>query len=189
MPTATPTAPVASAPAAQAASTPATAGALRRDTEGAGDELQLVTFGLGDEEFAVDILAVQEINRMMALTRVPQSPPEVEGVINLRGKIIPVVDLRKRFGLAPGERSNDSRIVVVEVHGRVIGFIVDRVSEVLRLSRKIVEPAPAMVCSVDSDFIAGVGRLEDRLLILLDLARLFDRQAVSTMASGEPAAA
>jgi purine-binding chemotaxis protein CheW len=138
-----------------------------------GSQLQLVTFGLGSEEFAVDILAVQEINRMMTLTRVPQSPVEVEGVINLRGKIIPVVDLRKRFGMAASERSDQSRIIVVEVHGRVIGFIVDRVSEVLRISSRIVEPAPSMVCSVDSDFIAGVGKLEDRLLILLDLSKLF----------------
>lgn len=142
------------------------------------DQLQLVTFGIGSEEFAVDILSVQEINRMMALTRVPQSPPEVEGVINLRGKIIPVVDLRKRFGMSRAEKSDQSRIVVVEVHGRTIGFIVDRVNEVLRISSKIVEPAPNMVCSVDSDFIAGVGKLEDRLLILLDLGRLFTAEVV-----------
>ncbi|MCA3006623.1 MAG: chemotaxis protein CheW [Planctomycetaceae bacterium] len=145
-------------------------------------ELQLVTFGLGEEEFAVDILAVQEINRMMALTRVPQSPPEVEGVINLRGKIIPVIDLRKRFALAANEHSEQSRIIVVEVHNRVIGFIVDRVSEVLRISSKIVEPAPAMVCSVDSDFIAGVGKLEDRLLILLELGKLFDAGQIGSIA-------
>lgn len=144
-------------------------------------QLQLVTFGLADEEFAVDILAVQEINRMMALTRVPQSPPEVEGVINLRGKIIPVIDLRKRFGLERVQQSEQSRIVVVEVHGRVLGFIVDRVSEVLRISSKIVEPAPQMVCSVDSDFIAGVGKLQDRLLILLDLGKLFDPARVQAM--------
>jgi purine-binding chemotaxis protein CheW len=152
-------------------------------------QLQLVTFGLGEEEFAVDILSVREINRMMSLTRVPQSPAEVEGVINLRGKIIPVVDLRKRFGLAQAAHSEQSRIVVVEVHGRVIGFIVDRVSEVLRISSRIVEPAPAMACSVESDFIAGVGKLEDRLLILLDLARLFDAPRVASMTAGAAQAA
>lgn len=139
-------------------------------------QLQLVTFELAEEEFAVDILAVREINRMMELTRVPQSPPEVEGVINLRGKIIPVLDLRKRFSLPVGERDEHNRIVVVEVHGKVLGFIVDRVHEVLRISSGIVEPAPAMVCSIDSDFIAGVGKLNDRLLILLDLAKLFAGQ-------------
>lgn len=138
------------------------------------EQLQLVTFGLGEEEFAVDILSVQEINRMMALTRVPQSPPDVEGVINLRGKIIPVVDLRRKFNLPASEKSDQSRIVVVEVHGRVIGFIVDRVSEVLRIPSSIVEPAPKMTSSADSDFIAGVGKLQDRLLILLDLGKLFN---------------
>ncbi|MFN9131953.1 MAG: chemotaxis protein CheW [Phycisphaerales bacterium] len=153
------------------------------DTSEGGQQLQLVTFGLGEEEFAVDILAVQEINRMMSLTRVPQSPPEVEGVINLRGKIIPVIDLRKRFGLTPSEQSEQSRIIVVEVHSRGLGFIVDRVSEVLRISSKIVEPAPTMVCSVDSDFIAGVGKLPDRLLILLDLSKLFDNHAALSAAA------
>ena len=144
-------------------------------------QLQLVTFEVADEEFAVDILKVQEINRMMSLTRVPQSPPEVEGVINLRGRIIPVLDLRKRFGLGTANRNEHNRIVVVEVHGRVLGFIVDRVHEVLRISSSIVEPAPTMVCSIDSDFIAGVGKLEDRLLILLDLGKLFGRETVEAM--------
>jgi purine-binding chemotaxis protein CheW len=139
-------------------------------------QLQLVTFGIGEEEFGVDILVVQEINRMMELTRVPQSPPEVEGVINLRGKIIPVIDLRRRFGLSSSERSEQCRIIVVEVGGRTLGFIVDRVHEVLRIDSSIVEPAPQMVCSIDSDFIAGVGKLQDRLLILLNLERLFSEQ-------------
>ncbi|MEO0482233.1 MAG: chemotaxis protein CheW [Planctomycetota bacterium] len=148
-------------------------GTATADERAASDQLQLVTFEVGREEFAVDILRVQEINRMMDLTRVPQSPPEVEGVINLRGKIIPVIDLRKRFELPTESRCEHNRIVVVEVHGRVIGFIVDRVHEVLRINRSIVDAAPPMVCSIDSDFIEGVGKLEDRLLIMLNLARLF----------------
>lgn len=137
------------------------------------DQLQLVTFEVGEEEFAVDILAVQEINRMMPMTRVPQCPPEVEGVINLRGKIIPVLDLRRRFDMPRGERDNNNRIVVVEVHARVLGFVVDRVNEVLRIPRNIVDPAPTMSSSIRSDFIEGVGKLEDRLLILLNLNLLF----------------
>lgn len=145
------------------------------------DQLQLVTFEVGGEEFAVDILSVQEINRMMEITRVPQSPPDVEGVINLRGKIIPVLDLRKRFSMAVGDKSDHNRIVVVEVSGRVLGFIVDRVHEVLRISSEIVEPAPPMICSIDSDFIAGVGKLEDRLIILLDLPRLFSEKALASV--------
>jgi purine-binding chemotaxis protein CheW len=148
-----------------------------------GVELQLVTFEVHGEEFAVDILAVQEINRMMELTRVPQSPPEVEGVINLRGKIIPVLDLRKRFNFSASERSEHNRIIVVEVHSKVLGFIVDRVHEVLRIPSDIVEPAPAMICSIDSDFIAGVGKLKDRLLILLDLPKLFSAETVTRAAA------
>lgn len=140
---------------------------------GDNDLLQLVTFMVGTEEFAIPILSVQEINRMMAITRVPQSPPFVEGVINLRGKIIPVVDLRKRFAVADSKNTNDNRIIVVEVSGRVIGFTVDRVNEVLRINADIVEPPPAMVCGVDSEYVRGVGKLEDRLLILLELSRLF----------------
>lgn len=152
--------------------------------------LQLVTFGLGNEEFGVDILSVHEINRMMSLTRVPQAPGEVEGVINLRGKIIPVIELRRRFGMPESQRSESSRIVVVEVHGKVIGFIVDRVHEVLRVASSVVEPAPAMVCSIDSDFIAGVGKLSDRLLILLDLHKLFDPATVAEVTkAGAPSKA
>ncbi len=145
------------------------------------EQLQLVTFGVGSEEFAVDILSVQEINRMMELTRIPQCPPEVEGVINLRGRIIPVVDLRKRFGLEASKQDEQSRIVVVEVHEKTIGFLVDRVHEVLRIDRSIVEQAPSIVSSIDSEYIAGVGKLEDRLLILLDLGRLFAASTVKEM--------
>lgn len=147
-------------------------GRFDSSASGTGEQLQLVTFEVAGEEFAVDILAVQEINRMLDLTRVPQSPPEIEGVINLRGRIIPVIDLRKRFALPAADRSEHNRIVVVEVNGRVLGFIVDRVHEVLRINSSIVDPAPDMVTSVDSEFIQGVGKLEDRLLILLDLRRL-----------------
>jgi len=151
------------------------------DNQQTNEQLQLVTFEVAGEEFAVDILRVQEINRMMSLTRVPQSPPEVEGVINLRGRIIPVLDLRKRFGMSAGERNESNRIVVVDVHDRTLGFIVDRVHEVLRISGSIVEPAPAMVCSIDSEFIAGVGKLDDRLLILLDLEKLFGAEVAEAL--------
>ncbi len=147
--------------------------AVSRHANDTGEQLQLVTFEVGDEEYAIDILTVQEINRMMQITRVPQSPPSVEGVINLRGRIIPVVDLRKRFALAAQEHGNDSRIVVVEVRGRVLGFTVDRVNEVLRVDGSIVEPAPALATGASSDYVRGVGKLDDRLLILLDLERLF----------------
>ena len=180
----------ASAPASAAGTSAASAtdarGAATSDTE----LLQLVSFVVGNEEFAVPILAVQEINRMMQITAVPQSPPFVEGVINLRGKIIPVIDLRKRFGMPPAEDTTDARIIVVEVAQRVIGFTVDRVNEVLRIAADIVDPAPQMVVGVDSEYIQGVGKLEDRLLILLSLERLFQEQDIATLDGLEvPAAA
>jgi len=153
------------------------------------EQLQLVTFRIGNEEFGVNILAVQEINRMLQITRVPQSPPDVEGVINLRGRIIPVIDLRKRFGSADDAAEQDNRIIVVEVEQRILGFIVDGVSEVLRISSKIVEPAPTMTTSVDSDYIEGVGKLDDRLLILLDLKRLFNLEDIDQVVSQTEAGA
>jgi len=140
---------------------------------GDSELLQLVTFMVASEEFAIPILSVQEINRMMEITRVPQSPPFIEGVINLRGKIIPVMDLRKRFGVEESTELSDSRIIVVEVASRVIGFTVDRVNEVLRIDSSIIEPPPSMVSGVDSEYVEGVGKLDDRLLILLNLGRLF----------------
>jgi purine-binding chemotaxis protein CheW len=146
-----------------------------------GELLQLVSFVVGTEEFAIPILSVQEINRMMPITRVPQSPPFVEGVINLRGKIIPVMDLRKRFGLARQDATSDARIIVVEVASRVIGFMVDRVNEVLRINADIVEPPPSMVCGIESDYVQGVGKLQDRLLILLSLERLFNSEVAQEM--------
>ena len=138
-----------------------------------GDILQLVTFHVGDEEFGVDILAVREINRMMEITRVPHAPVFVEGVINLRGQVIPVVDLRTRFQLDAVEHDKNTRIVVVELSEKVVGFLVDSVSEVLRVPRDLIEPPPPIVGSVDSEYIQAVVKLDDRLLILLDLQKLF----------------
>lgn len=147
---------------------------MTQKTTTAGDGLlQLVTFEVGGEQFGVDTLAVQEINRMMTITHVPQTPADVDGVINLRGRIVPVVDLRVRLGLQRTAHSRDSRIVVVEVADRTVGFIVDKVHEVMRIDGSVVEPAPQMVAGVASQYIDGVCKLEDRLIILLNLHRLF----------------
>ena len=138
------------------------------------DELQLVSFNIGSEEFGVDILRVQEINRMVEITRVPQAPHYVEGVINLRGKVIPIVDLRKRFNLEMKEYDKNTRIVVVDINGTIMGMIVDAVSEVLRLSASTIEPPPEIVTGVNAEYIKGVAKLEDRLLIFLDLSKVID---------------
>lgn len=138
-----------------------------------GDELlQLVSFEIGDEEFGVDILKVQEINRMLEVTRVPNAPEYVDGVINLRGKVIPIIDLRRRFGMARKDHDKNTRIVVVELSGKVVGFVVDAVSEVLRIPRSVTEPPPSLVAGIEAEYITAVGKLEDRLLILLDLEKV-----------------
>ncbi|MCX8022911.1 MAG: chemotaxis protein CheW [Syntrophorhabdaceae bacterium] len=135
--------------------------------------LQLVTFKLDNEEFGVDILKVQEINKMMNITKIPNAPFFVEGVINLRGKIIPIVDLRKKLGFQSKEYDKATRIIVIELDGLVLGFVVDSVSEVLRIPRDTIEPPPSLVGGIESDYIEGVGKLDDRLLILLELKKVF----------------
>lgn len=134
--------------------------------------LQLVTFSIGDEECGVNILKVQEIIRTMEITKVPRAPDFVEGVINLRGKVIPIIDLRRRFGLSSRIHDKNTRIIVIEINNVIVGFVVDAVSEVLRIPATTVEPPPPVVAGVDSDYISGVGKLQDRLLIMLDLDRL-----------------
>ena len=141
----------------------------KRDQE---ELLQLVSFKIGDEEFGVDILSVQEINRMSQITKVPNTPDFIEGVINLRGRIIPVIDLRVKLGMIRKDHGKNTRIVVVELKGQTIGFIVDEVSEVLRIPKDITEAPPEMVGGVNSDYITSIGKLEDRLLILLDLEKI-----------------
>lgn len=142
--------------------------------------LQLVSFHLGGEEYALEILRVQEIIRMMDLTRVPNSPDFVEGVINLRGKVIPVIGLRKRFGLGGKEYDKQTRIVVVEVGGNVVGFVVDAVNEVLRIPADTVEPPPRLT-KLDRELISGVGKLESRLLLMLDVEKLLSQSEQAAM--------
>jgi purine-binding chemotaxis protein CheW len=143
--------------------------------------IQLVTFKIADEEFGVDILKVQEIIRMMPITKVPNAPAFVEGVINLRGKVIPVIDMRKRFGLAESAHDSDTRIEVMDLQGQVVGFVVDAVSEVLRINESTVEPPPAVVAGVGSEYMRGVGKLKDRLLILLDLDKLLNQKELNSL--------
>lgn len=146
------------------------------------DELiQLVTFSIGVEEFGVDILKVQEIIRTMEITKVPRAQDFVEGVINLRGKVIPIIDLRRRFGLTSKEYDKHTRIIVIEISNMIVGFVVDSVSEVLRIPAGTVEPPPPVVAGLDSDYISGVGKLHDRLLILLDLDKLLSGEDLEVL--------
>jgi len=138
------------------------------DPTAAGEEEQLVVFRLGDDFFAMMIASVNEIIRLQKITPVPKAPAFVEGVTNLRGRVIPVIDLRKRFGIAPLEDGRNARIIVADHAGKLIGMMVDRVDEVLTVPADTIEPPDEMVVSFDSEFLAGIVRLEDRLIILLD---------------------
>jgi len=136
------------------------------------DEQQLVVFDLADEGYGVDISAVREIIRLQEITHVPRTPEFVEGVINLRGKVIPVIDLRKRFGLAVKAESQDNRIVVVDIGDQDIGVVVDAVTEVLRIPTDSVEPPASVITTADSDYLLGIAKLDSRLIILLDLQKV-----------------
>lgn len=136
------------------------------------ESTQVVSFRLGAEEYGVDIAQVQEINRMVTVTSVPRAPAFMEGVINLRGQLIPIIDLRTRFGMARADHTKNTRIVVTEIGNKRVGMVVDSVSEVLRLPLDAIEPAPDMIAGVDTEYICGVGKVDDRLIILLDLAKV-----------------
>ncbi|MEW6459202.1 MAG: chemotaxis protein CheW [Bacillota bacterium] len=157
-------------------------------------EEQLVVFQLAGQTYGVDIARVFEIIRMEAITRVPKAPSFVEGVIKLRGSIIPVIDLRKRFAMPPAESTANNRIVIVEMGGTTIGMIVDAVSEVLRVSQADIEPPPPMVAGVDAAYLRGIALWRDRLIILLDLEKILAekeqarlRQARMELAAEKPA--
>jgi len=134
-------------------------------------ELQLVTFRLANEEYGLPITKVREINRVVPVTKLPQTPSFVEGIINLRGRIIPVIDLRKRFEMPVTAHDEDTRIIIVDISGQIVGVIVDAVTEVVRLNTENIESPPATV-AVDSQYIKGVGKIDDRLIILLDIDKV-----------------
>lgn len=150
--------------------------------ESAEDVRQLVCFQLAEGSYALDIKFVREINRLTDVTAIPTAPDFVEGIINLRGTIVPVVNLGLRFGLAATEHSKDARIVVIESDGHTLGVVVDEVSEVLRLSGDEIEPADNMTSSgIDVDFVDGVGKVGERLILLLAPNKLFTEEEQATL--------
>jgi purine-binding chemotaxis protein CheW len=135
-------------------------------------ELHLLTFLLGREEYGLPITRVREVIRVTEITRVPQAPAHVRGVTNLRGRILAVVEIRSRLGLEPATITPASRIVVVDLQGRVLGLLVDRVSQVAKVPGEAVAPVPDDVRSSDADYLTGVARWDSRLIILLDLDKV-----------------
>jgi purine-binding chemotaxis protein CheW len=155
-------------------------------------ENQLVVFELAQEHYGVDIAAVEGIIKMQAITAVPRAPVFVEGVTNLRGEVLPVIDLRKRFGLPARQADKDTRIVVVDAlaagnadngTGSKVGMVVDAVSEVLRVSSEAVEGLSPILTTVDSAFIQGIAKLDERLVILLDLGKVLSAEERGALAA------
>jgi purine-binding chemotaxis protein CheW len=154
----------------------ATNALVKMDDISKNDELiQLVSFMLANEEYGVEVLKVREIIRMPTITKMPNVPQHVEGIINLRGKVIPIISMRKRFNLMESENSSQTRIIIMDVAGSLTGFIVDAVSEVIRIHSSEIQPPPSMVVSggIEQDFITGVFNHAERLLIIMDIDRMF----------------
>ena len=140
-----------------------------------GKDLQVVGFRIGNETYGVRISAVREIVRVPEITSVPNAPEAIEGVINLRGKIVPVMDLRKRFGQVDVQADKKNRILVVELENRLLGLIVNSASEVLKIPPSEIEAPGNMLAEGESGYVTGVGKLGSRLVILLDIAKLLQR--------------
>ncbi len=144
---------------------------------------QIVSFRLAKEEYGVDIMRVQEIILMGKVTRMPEVPDFIRGLINLRGHVIPIVDLRMRFGLQAGANSEETRIVVVNVGNRTIGIVVDAVNEVLRIQADQIEPPPSSIGGIDQEYIRGLVKLESKLLILLDIENILNQDEQKILAA------
>ena len=137
-------------------------------------EKQLVIFELASEYYGIDIALVESIIKIQTITQLPKSPAYVRGVTNLRGSVLPVIDLRTRFAINASEETKQTRIIIVTMGVIKVGVVVDGVSEVLRVSDELIEPLPPMISSVNSAFLKGIVRLENRLIILLELGKVLD---------------
>ncbi len=162
-----------------------TAVATKKSIEAKEERIQLVSFRLGNEEHGIDVLKVREIIRMSNITRVPNTPPYVEGVINLRGKVIPIISLRNKFCLPDAESDSRTRIIVMDMANELMGFIVDSVAEVVRIAVHEIQPPPPIITSgIDQECISGVINHAERLLVLLDLERMFSSEECRSFTEG-----
>ena len=170
-------------------------GTVRAETDGPRtaakeDEIQLVTFKLGKEEFGLGIEDVQEINRLDHITSVPRAPSFVEGVMNLRGNVIPAIDLRKRFDMEEGKRDESTRVMIINMGGKLTGLIVDAVSEVIRLTQKYIEPPPEVIQGDSKmEFIKGLGKIDNnnRMILLIDVSKILSVQRTEGIGQGDRA--
>ena len=155
----------------------------------AAPAIQQLTVSLGAEEYGIDILAVREIRGWTPVTRIPQAPSYVLGVLNLRGAIVPVLDLRLRFGLAREEYTATTVTVVVTVAGRLFGVVVDAVSDVLDVEADQIRPVPDMGTTVDTEYLKGLTSIGERMVLLLDVDKLLQPQDAQMLEAALPAAA
>lgn len=150
---------------------------------------EYLTFRLGAEEYGIDILKVQEIRSYEPPTRIANAPPYIKGVLNLRGVIVPVVDLRQRFGCDSIETNEFTVVIVLHLGQRVVGTVVDSVSDVMELAPETIKPAPSIQCAIDANFITGLGSVSDRTLILIDIQAVLTDPAMGLSDSSLPLAA
>ncbi len=139
-------------------------------------EKQYVIFKLNREEYGVEISHVQEITEIKSITTVPNTPVFVEGIINLRGKIVPIVSIKKRFDLPQQAEMGEQRIIIINLKDKQVGFIVDDASQVLTLDENQIEKPPELVAGIDRDYIIGIGKVEDKIIVLLDLEKILSEQ-------------
>jgi purine-binding chemotaxis protein CheW len=140
--------------------------------ENSEEQIQLACFRVGGEHYALDILKIKEITRSQSITRIPKAPEFIEGVINLRGVFIPVVDLRKRFGLPAQEPDRNTRIIIATIAGRIVGIQVDEAKEVIRISQKEIKPPPRIVRGIESEYLKGICRGGEEILMFLDFEKI-----------------
>jgi purine-binding chemotaxis protein CheW len=145
---------------------------------------QFISFSVGEEEYGLELLRVKEVIRVREITWLPKAPSFVKGIINLRGDVIPIIDLRDKFGLEPREHTATTRVIVVEVEGRLMGMVVDSASQVVRIPADQIEPPPPVLGGFSKEFITGVGKLEEKLVILLNADAVLtveERMALSAL--------
>lgn len=148
-----------------------------------GDDIQMVAFGLCGERYAIDILRVQEIVMMTNITRMPKCPEFIEGVVNLRGHVIPIVDMRKRFSLEPKSYDGNTRIIIVDIGGETVGIIVDEVYQVIQLPKNAISQPSAIIAGISAEYLKGIGRLGDSMMIILDLEKILSLEEKSMIAA------
>jgi purine-binding chemotaxis protein CheW len=160
-----------------------------KDRAGTGELRQFISFSVGEEEYGLELMRVKEVIRIREITWLPKAPTFVKGIINLRGDVIPIIDLRDKFGLPRTENTAMTRVIVVEVEGRLMGMVVDSASQVVRIAADQIDPPPPVLGGLSREFITGVGKIDDKLVILLNtdaILTMEELKALGTIDAAHP---